>query len=197
MVLPDTWEKHVRDGEARSPATHRDSVHRDSAHRGSVAQHAHGIDRATGIVLLCALGMLIGGIFSPAIEVGTFFFTSSYSILDGVLAFFEQGNYGLAVILLVFSVGFPVAKILFCVFVWWFTTPNQTWATRSIRTLAGLSKWSMLDVFLVAVMILVLEGSVLTASDVHLGLFLFAGAVVLSTYGARRVSLVLEQIRES
>ena len=93
-----------------------------------------------------------------------------------------------------FSGVFPLAKTLTAAIIF---RQGARPSPKLASLLNILGKWSMLDVFLVAVMILVLEGSVLTTSDVHLGLFLFAGAVVLSTYGARRVSLVLEQIRES
>ena len=158
-----------------------------------VARRARGLDRAIGILLLIALGLLIAGLLVPAVEVGVFLFPDTYSILEGVLALFAQGNPVLGAILLLFSVGFPAAKILFAMFVWWLTAPTQVWSRKAIGILADLSKWSMLDVFVVAVMILALEGSLLTTADIHTGLFLFAGSVVVSTFATRRLSLVLDR----
>jgi uncharacterized paraquat-inducible protein A len=46
----------------------------------------------------------------------------------------------------------------------------------------------MLDVFIIAVMVLALEGSLFTTSDVHAGIVLFAAAVVSSTLALLRLS---------
>ena len=53
--------------------------------------------------------------------------------------------------------------------------------------MAALSKWSMLDVFVVAVIVVMLEGSLLSDADARPGLFLFAASVVLSTLAVQRL----------
>ena len=56
-----------------------------------------------------------------------------------------------------------------------------------LRTVAAISKWSMLDVFIVALPVVALEGSLLTTADIHAGIVLFAAAVVTSTIGTHRL----------
>ena len=56
-----------------------------------------------------------------------------------------------------------------------------------LRTVAAISKWSMLDVFIVALLVVALEGSLLTTADIHVGIVLFAAAVVTSTIGTHRL----------
>jgi uncharacterized paraquat-inducible protein A len=45
-----------------------------------------------------------------------------------------------------------------------------------------------LDVFIVALTVLAVEGSLLAAADVHLGIVLFAISVILSTLAIQRLS---------
>ena len=48
-----------------------------------------------------------------------------------------------------------------------------------------------LDVFIIALTVLVLEGSLISAADVHVGLIAFAAAVLLSTIGLKRMATLI------
>ena len=53
-------------------------------------------------------------------------------------------------------------------------------AARLTGALAGLSKWSMLDVFVIARVVLVVDGQLLSSADGHVGVIAFAASVVAS-----------------
>lgn len=158
---------------------------------GSPAATATGRDRLIGLMLILSLVLLAAGLALPALSVGTFLFRRDYSILQGVWAFWKAGNYFLFVIVGLFSVVLPAVKTLLCAYVWYAVPRANGRAAKLVGVLAALSKWSMLDVFIIAITVLVMEGSLLSSADIHVGLFAFAAAVLLSTLGLKRMATLM------
>jgi paraquat-inducible protein A len=158
---------------------------------GSLAATATGRDCLIGPMLILSLVLLAVGLALPALSVGTFLFRRDYSILQGVWAFWKAGNYFLFVIVGLFSVVLPAVKTLLCAYVWYAVPRANGQAAKLVGVLAALSKWSMLDVFIIAVTVLVMEGSLLTSADIHVGLIAFAAAVLLSTIGLKRMATLM------
>jgi paraquat-inducible protein A len=148
-------------------------------------------DRLAGGLLLVALPLLVAGLAMPAISITSLFvFTDTYSIAGAVFAFWDRGNYLLFAIVFFFSLLFPAAKILVALWAW--STGEENGGDEKLRRLCRLfaiiSKWSMLDVFIVALTVLAVEGSLFAAADVHLGIVLFALSVILSTLSIQRLA---------
>ena len=124
----------------------------------------------------------------PAISVTSFVvFGETYSILGGVLAFWTDGRYGLFLLVFLFSVVLPLGKVLVGIWAWLAAAPGGSPAGRLLRAAAWVSRWSMLDVFIVALLVVALEGSLLSTADIHAGLVLFAVGVVVSTVATHRL----------
>ncbi len=124
----------------------------------------------------------------PAVSITRFsLFGETYSILDGVLAFWSEGRYGLFVLIFGFSVVLPVAKTAVALWAWHRPAAADSALGKALGLLAALSKWSMLDVLIVAVLVLALEGSLFTTADIHAGLVLFAAAVLTSSLALHRM----------
>ena len=148
-------------------------------------------DPVAGLLLLTALPLLVAGLVMPAISITKLFvFTDTYSIAGTVFKFWSGGNYLLFVVVLFFSLLFPAAKIIIALWAWVVGSGAKEGETlrRLCRLFAAISKWSMLDVFIVALTVLAVEGSLIAAADVHLGIVLFAASVVLSTLAIQRLS---------
>ena len=146
-------------------------------------------DPLAGILLLLALPMLVGGLLMPAISVTKLMlFADTYSIFEAVFTFWTAGNYSLFALVFFFSLVFPAAKILIAFWAWYFAGDNHDVTRRILKIFAAVSRWSMLDVFIVAVTVLVIEGSLLTTADIHFGIVLFALSVILSTIALHRVA---------
>ena len=134
----------------------------------------------TGLLLPCMtihpqLGPLTGWvkILAPAaLEVTT------YSILGGVVAMFEGGSPGIAIILFLFSVIFPLWKLFTYLR---FLRPKSGGKGRSLTLAIKLGKYSMLDVFVIAVLVVGVKG-LPGGSRVELnaGIYFFAASVLLS-----------------
>ncbi len=124
----------------------------------------------------------------PAISVTRFvLFGETYSIIDGILGFWSDGRYGLFVLVFLFSVVLPLGKVAAGVWAWLAAADPGSLPDRLLRAAAWISRWSMLDVCIVALLVVALEGSLLTTADIHAGLVLFAAGVVVSTIATHRL----------
>lgn len=158
---------------------------------GALRERAHGLDRWLGIVLLAALVMLGLGLFLPAIEISSLFlFGREFSLVQSVFTFLDDGSYFLFAITFLFSIAFPTFKII-AGLVLWHTADISGYSAKSLlNTLATLSKWSMLDVFIIALVVLVVDGRVLSDADIRVGAIVFSASVLISTWAVRRLSLL-------
>lgn len=131
------------------------------------------------MMLLSAM-TLLPGLLLPVLTVDTLATSAtSYSIVQGVWELVSNGKFGLAVLIFGFSVVFPLLKlallIRFCVH------PSRYTAGR---WLLWLGKWSMLDVFVVAVLTGAGRLRLLSSFESASGVYWFAAAIVLTMVGA-------------
>ncbi len=164
----------------------------------SLRHDAKGPASLTGPALLAALAMLVPGLVLPTLHlVSLGLFAQEYSLLSAILAFWQKQHYNLFTLLLAFTVIFPLAKITAGLWLFYLASPNSQKLKGWVGTLSALSKWSMLDVFIVAVLVLALEGSLITAASLGGGIALFAGSVVLSSWAyGQLMRLLVRRIEE-
>ncbi len=161
---------------------------------GALRARATGIDRWLGLVLAAALVLLALGLFLPAIEINSFFFLSrEFSLVEGVFSFLDGGNYFLFVVTFVFSILFPTFKIITSLVLWHVADVSGESARSLLNGLSAASKWSMLDVFIIALVVLVADGRLLSGADIRVGAIVFSVSVLVSTWAVRRLSLLANQ----
>lgn len=159
--------------------------------RGSLAATVKGRDEWIGPLLILSLVLLALGLALPALSFGNFLFRRDYSILQGVWSFWQSGKYFLFVAVGAFSVLLPAAKILLCAAIWFAVPREDPRAVKLMALLALVSKWSMLDVFIIALTVMVMEGSLIGTADIRFGIVAFAAAVLLSTFGLQRMAALV------
>jgi paraquat-inducible protein A len=138
-------------------------------------------DRFVGPGLLLSVLLFVSGLIVPVASVDKLlFFTGSYSILAFIYTLQEQENYVLAVVIALFSVAFPFFKLAHACRLWWFVDRRSVRINSALRRLEILGKWSMMDVFVVAVGIVVATATQLSGMTPRIGLYLFGGSVLLS-----------------
>ncbi|MDJ0957266.1 MAG: paraquat-inducible protein A [Arenicellales bacterium] len=108
---------------------------------------------------------------------------NTFSILSGIVQLARDGQYGLFSLLTVFTLVLPCFKIA-VLFAAWNSKPKQS---RILGWLSALGKWSMLDVFVVAVLIASVKLGALATIEVHYGLYVFAAAVILMIFNTNFV----------
>ena len=130
-----------------------------------------------------ALLVLIAGLSLPILQVEkTVFFRhweNRYSVFLGVIELTKSGDWLLAVILFFFSMVFPFVKLAALIWLWFRKLTNEE-RTKALHWLSMLGKWSMLDVFAVAILIVAAKLRGLTQVQPRIGVYLFGAAIILS-----------------
>jgi len=144
-------------------------------------------------LLLLALGLLLVGLTWPVLTLEKFyFFANTVSLWSALLQLIAEREWGLVVILGLFSVVFPILKILWLFALWNLESAGSAAHRRHLHWLAAFARWSMLDVFVVALLVVSVKLGALAQARVELGIYAFAASVVLtillSSWVARRDS---------
>ena len=108
--------------------------------------------------------------------------------MQAVMAYFAEGQFALFVLVLVFSVLIPASKVVVGIWAWVAGGNKPKLAKSMLGVLAAISRWPMLDVFIVALTVLVVDGRILDAADIHVGILLFAAAAIASTLATHRLN---------
>jgi paraquat-inducible protein A len=121
------------------------------------------------------------GLFAPMMTLhkGLWIFKeeTTYSVLEGIQDLAAGGDRWIAVIVFVFSIIFPVLKILLLTWSW--LTKKHSHSGRIVAGVAMLGKWSMLDVFVVALLVCLVKVGDLVTVKVRWGLYSFCLSVLL------------------
>ena len=157
-------------------------------HPRSLAATARGADRYLGPVLAGAGALLIAGWTLPIMTIRQLFILAErISILDGVAVLWRTGEVLLFLIVFVFTIAFPAVKTTAALLLWYGADVQGHRVHRSLDWLELLGRWSMLDVFVVALTIVAIEISLISDVTTHAGLYVFTAAVVLSMLAVRRL----------
>ncbi len=95
------------------------------------------------------------------------------SLIEVIHGLWLEGDAALAVIVALFSIIFPAAKILLT-----HVAAVKGGKSRSLALLSAVSKWSMLDVMLVALVLFAAKTSGLATASILPGLWFYAGATL-------------------
>ena len=146
------------------------------------------LDVASEWLLYVSAALIVAGVLQPSIhKAGMFGFGGNeMSLLDVIAALQKSDQIPLAAIIGVFSIGFPLVKTLVAAILFRFGK-----ATRGAFAglLQSLGKWSMLDVFLAAVLIGFIQLEPVMDIEPRRGLYLFAAGVILNNLATMRLTL--------
>jgi len=134
-----------------------------------------------GPLLVAAFALLVVAWFLPIMTITRFWFWSEgVSLIDAVRRFWTTGDYFLFMVIGGFSILFPALKLLLGFWVWGRVDPASRRGHWTVTVIQVLGKWSMVDVFVVALVVVGVQGSVVADVAVHSGVYVFTAAVVLS-----------------
>ena len=124
--------------------------------------------------------MLLVGLLLPLIHVQKMvFWKNDYSVVTGIISLWQQNQWLLAVVVFFFSLVFPVLKLVALALIWFLPLADHQ-RQRVLHWLGILGKWSMLDVFAVAILIVVVKLGPLAKIEPESGVYAFTLAIVLS-----------------
>lgn len=155
------------------------------------------------IYVFCSMTFLYLGLNSPFIEIEAYnsglqadlYFTDytfegrvyylyqNKSVLQLIKFLYLGGNFTVAIIILAFSIIFPIIKLVSTLMV--FLTPNSKYSKSFIKVINALGKWSMADVMVASIFLAIFsfansDYGIDTGSSTLIGMHFFIAFVVLS-----------------
>lgn len=133
------------------------------------------------LLLLVALATLIIGVTAPLLTLEKlYFFENTVTLFTTVTGLFAQKEWFLFFIIAIFSLCIPVIKIASLMLILNVEYNKGSFLDKTLHVIETLGKWSMLDVFVVALLLVSVKLGVLAKVDVHYGLYVFATSVLLT-----------------
>jgi len=119
----------------------------------------------------------------------------SKGVLGSIIKLFESGDIVVALVIFLFSVLVPVLKVLSLLIVSVFL--QSGFAHSIIKFFKMIGKWSMVDVFVVAVFLVYLTGNnnEVSRAEVEMGLYFFLAYVIVSMLMSLSADRMLSQLR--
>lgn len=125
----------------------------------------------------------------PMLQTRTLFQVQEDTIIGGAVELFHYGNYGVAIIILVASVGIPIGKFLAIAFLAISVrrgsrTPNHQ-RQLLYEVVEYIGRWSMIDIFVVAIMSSLVQLNTLAAVNPGVASLFFALSVIFTMLSAQ------------
>ena len=143
--------------------------------------------------LLGATILLLAGITAPMMTISKFMLVqNSFSVLSGVMELVRSGQFLLFLVVAGFSILLPFLKIGLLFTVMSRKAQQSAKLGRYLHLMHEYGRWAMLDVLVVAILIVAVKLGAIVSVEIHYGLFLFGGAVLLIMLVTRSVVRLTE-----
>lgn len=151
-------------------------------------RHRNSVARAWALVLTAII------LYIPANVLPVMMFSSLGSppqadtILSGVVELINYGDIPIAVLIFFASITVPMAKLLGLMYLLVSVQRRSRFRpkdrTRLYRVVAAIGRWSMVDVFVVAILAALVQFGSLASIDPDVGVIAFCGVVVTTMFAA-------------
>ena len=150
-------------------------------------RHANSIARTWALVFAAWLLLIPANVY-PVMTVIRFGQGEPNTIMSGIIHLIEGQMWGLALLIFFASFVVPILKLLVLSFLLISVRNRSSWRpedrTRLYRATEVVGAWSMVDVFLVAVLTALVNEGALARIEPLIGVSFFAGVVVLTMFAA-------------
>lgn len=116
---------------------------------------------------LAALALFPAAVLLPILEVQRLGHHHRSSILGGIWDLFAHGSYFVGAVILIFSILLPLGKLLAMLELTWLCSLEEKHRARTYRWMEIAGKWSMMDVMLLALLVMLVKLSGLV--EFHFG----------------------------
>lgn len=134
----------------------------------------------TAAAALGALVLFWPAILLPILEIERLGHHSESSILMGIVDLFRHGSWFVGTVVLVFSIIFPLLKILFLIELSLLRILHRRYKALTYRIMESAGKWSMMDVLLLAFMVMLVKLGNLVTFHFGYGVVAFTLCVAMS-----------------
>ncbi len=133
-------------------------------------------------LVIAGLISYLVSLFSPLLTVQKlYFFSDTITLLSILSTLMNNHETLLFIIVFIFTIILPSLK--FILLIVYGITPHieQTW-NKLYLFLEYISKWAMLDVFIAALVVVIIKLGMFSSANTHYGLYLFTFSVLLSMF---------------
>lgn len=139
-------------------------------------------------LLIFSSVLLVIGFIAPMLTVSKFIIVKhSLSILTGIWELLIEGQIILFIMIALFSIVLPIAKIILLFNLLHPTTHHPNRRNKLLHLMHDYGRWAMLDVMVVAILIVSVKLGAIASIQVHAGLYVFGAAVLLIMFITQQV----------
>ena len=121
---------------------------------------------------------------------------NTFSVFSGVIQLLKEGHIFLFFVITGFSILLPLLKIGVLYQLLSMKEDHAGQLDRYLHWMHLYGKWSMLDVFVVAVLVVAVKLGAIASVDMRFGLYAFAAAVILTMYVTAKVVNLTHRLEE-
>ncbi|MGD2074679.1 MAG: paraquat-inducible protein A [Gammaproteobacteria bacterium] len=149
--------------------------------------------RQLRLLLVVTALLLAGGLVAPVVTLKKFVLVeNTFSVLSGVVQLARDGQWFLFFIISGFSILLPMLKIGVLYRLVSRCRASDDRMHRYLHWMHVYGKWSMLDVFIVAVLVVAVKLGAIASVEMRYGLYAFAGSVLLTMVITARVVKLID-----
>lgn len=146
------------------------------------------IQRTWALVIAAAICYIPANVL-PVMTSITVVGAQSDTIIGGVILLYQTGSWHLALIVLIASVMIPMAKLFALAYLLITVQRRSLKSNRErvqlYRLVEFIGRWSMLDVFVIAFVVALVQLKPLMAAQPRYGILFFAAVVILTIFAAQ------------
>lgn len=144
--------------------------------------------RRTWAFLVAACVLYIPANMLPIMDTSSLFDAQRDTIMSGVVYLWKTGSWGTALIVFIASIVTPLTKLVALAFLTLSVQRRSTWQpllrTRIYRAVTLVGRWSMLDIFVVTVLVALVQLQSIAVITAGPGAVAFGAVVVLTMFAA-------------
>jgi paraquat-inducible protein A len=142
----------------------------------------------TWALVIAAIVFYIPAMVLPISITTTFAGAQGDTIMSGVIYFIHSGSWHIALVIFVASIMVPIIKILILIYLLISVQLKSTWrpldSTRLYRIIEVIGKWSMVDIFVITIMMALIKLGGLASFDAGPAAVFFGTMVVITMFAA-------------
>lgn len=142
----------------------------------------------TWALLIASWVLIVPANVLPVMETGSLFGSEKDTIFSGVVYLWISGDWPLALILFTASIAVPFGKLTALTFLLVSVHRRSVWAlrerTRLYRVLEAVGRWSMIDIYVAAMLTALVQFGGLMSIQAGSGAIAFGAVVVLTMFAA-------------
>jgi paraquat-inducible protein A len=147
----------------------------------------HSLQRTWALILAAAICYVPANVL-PVMAVTSLGKTESDTIMSGVIYFVQHGDWPLAIVIFTASVFVPLLKLIILAFLLTSVHRRSRWRpvdrTRMYRLTETIGRWSMVDIYVVTILVALVRLGNLATIEAGWGAVFFGAVVVLTILAA-------------